>query len=258
MENKPRVITIANQKGGIGKTTTATTITKILSRMGYKALLIDTDVQCNSTDVYRAQMDGVATIYDVLIADEKVSLKEAVQKTEAGEIVASDRLLVNADTVLKNDPVSGIFRLQDAMEGMKGYDFVVIDTNPTLNQLLYNCLVASDEVVIPVTADRFGLTGLNQLNETIQSVKSRPNKNLRIAGLLIIKYKDNMNLERDVRKNLAEIAEQMGTKLFHTTIRECVKVRESQAVRIPLTDYAPHCTSSRDYEAFVKELVKEG
>ena len=253
-----KTIVIANQKGGVGKTTTATTLASMLKERGYKTLLIDTDMQCNSTDTYQASTDGVATLYDVILADKKdrVSIEEAVQETNVGSIIASDQLLGNADTIIKNDAVNGIYRLQEALAKEKDkWDYVVIDTNPTLNSMIYNSLVAADEVIIPVVADRYALAGLSQLAETISAIKSRPNRDLKVAGLLLIKYKERTNLGQQVRDDLEKIAEQMDTKLFDTKIRETIKVQEAQVWRMTLIDYAPNSTACLDYEAFVDELL---
>ena len=121
-----KVIVIANQKGGIGKTTTATALASILAEKGFKSLLIDADQQGNSTDTYKAQVEGAATLYDVLLEENRISLKAAIQKTENGNIVASDPLLRKADEVLNND-VEGLYRLQDALEELEGYDYVIVD-----------------------------------------------------------------------------------------------------------------------------------
>ncbi len=254
-----KVITIANQKGGIGKTTTATTMASMLNKRGYKTLLIDTDAQCNSTDVYGAKTEGVPTIYDVILAPEKdrISLSEAVQRTDYGDIIASDRLLVDAEAILMSDRTGGTYRLSDALEESKlDYDYIIIDTNPAVNSLLYNALIASDEVIIPVTADRFGMAGLSQLVDTINEVKKRPNPKLKVAGLLLIKYKGRTNLGQTLKDDLVEVADRMNTILFNTAIRESVKVQEAQALGTPLIEYAPSNNSTLDYEEFLKEYMK--
>lgn len=250
-----KTITIANQKGGIGKTTSATAIATILKKKGYKVLMIDTDIQCNTTDIFKAEMDNVATIYDVIVSEEKTHISEAIQHTNSGDIIASDRLLIEADDKLKSDS-EGIYRLQDALKELNGYDYVIIDTNPTLNHLLYNCLVASDYVIIPVTADRFGFTGLQQLSQTITKIKNRQNQNLKVLGLLLVKYNDRTKLGREIRDILEQAAAQMDTKMFNTYIRQSVKVQESQALRIPLIEYAEKSTSAQDYMALVDEILE--
>ena len=131
------------------------------------------------------------------------------------------------------------------------------DTAPSLNSILYNCLVAADDVLIPVTADRYGLQGLSQLNDTINAIKRRQNRNLKIIGLLLIKYNKRTLLSREVKVSLGEIAKSMHTKVFETTIRESTKAREAQAVRETLIHYDAKSTTAQDYSSFVDELLKE-
>ena len=251
-----KTIIVANQKGGIGKTTTATAVASILNAKGYKTLLIDADQQGNSSDTYRAAIEGNATLFDVLLDEERISLEEAIQHTESGDIVASDPLLRKADEILNGDP-EGLYRFQDSLDELKGYDFVIVDTAPSLNSILYNCLVAADDVLIPVTADRYGLQGLSQLNDTINAIKRRQNRNLKIIGLLLIKYNKRTLLSREVKNSLEEIAESMNTKVFETTIRESTKAKEAQAVRETLIHYDAKSTTAQDYSSFVDELLKE-
>ena len=247
------VYVIANQKGGIGKTTTATTLAGILNQKG-KTLLIDADPQGNSTSTYQAAIEDTATLYDVMVDEDPVPLDEAVQHMENGDIVASDPLLAKAGKLLDGN-VEGMYRLQDALEMLDGYDYIVIDTAPSLDIVLYNCLIAADEVIIPVTADAFALQGLTKLSDTIHAVQKRQNRNLQIAGLLLVKYAGRSNLEKDVRQEIEEVATQLGTKLFPTAIRECVKTKEAQLNKRLLSAYAPNCTTMQDYNQFVEELL---
>ena len=245
---------IANQKGGIGKTTTATALASILNDMGHKTLLIDTDIQRNSTDTYRAKVEGESTLFDVLLESEnnRIPISEAIQHTEAGDIVAADPLLRRADAIL-----DGMFRLKDALAKLEGYEYVVIDTNPSINAMLQNCLVAADEVIIPLTADRYGIQGLSDLYNTINATKKRQNINLKISGLLLIKYKNRTRLDREVKESLDSISEHMNTSVFNTTIRESVKAKEAQATRNTLINYDKKCTTFIDYMDFVNELLNK-
>ena len=247
------VIVIANQKGGIGKTTTAVAVASVLRSKGYKTLLIDADQQGNSTDTYRAQIEGVATLYDVIL-DEHIPLNDAIQELENGDIVASDPLLREGDAKLSGD-AEGEYRMLNAIEGLDGYDYVIIDTAPAVNLVLRNCLIAADKVVIPVTADRYGLQGLAQLYETITAIKKRQNKNLKIAGLLLVKFNNRTILSKGIKESLEKRAASMDTKLFETTIRESTKAKEAQALRTTLINYAPTSTTAEDYNAFVDELI---
>ncbi|MBQ3797676.1 MAG: ParA family protein [Butyrivibrio sp.] len=248
------VFVVANQKGGIGKSTTATNLAGILSKKA-KTLLIDADPQGNSTSTYEAKVEDVATLYDVIIDSDKLPIADAIQHTENGDIVASDPLLVKAEKMLDGD-VEGFYRLKDALDELEGYKYIVIDTAPSLNIILYNCLIAADKVIIPVTADSYAMQGIQQLYDTIMAVKRRQNRDLSIAGLLLVRYSGRSNLEKETRESIEKSAKEMNTKLFKTVIRECVKTKEAQEQKKLLIDYAPKCNTCLDYIDFAKELVK--
>ena len=249
------VFVVANQKGGIGKSTTATNLAGILGKKA-KTLLIDADPQGNSTSTYEAKVEDVATLYDVMIDSDRLPIAEAIQHTENGDIVASDPLLVKAEKMLDGD-VEGFYRLKDALEGLDDYKYVVIDTAPSLNIILYNCLIAADKVIIPVTADSYAMQGIQQLYDTIMAVKRRQNRNLEIAGLLLVRYQGRSNLEKDIRESIEKSAKEMNTKLFDSVIRECVKTKEAQEKKKLLIDYAPKCNTCLDYQDFAKELLRK-
>jgi len=250
-----KTILIANQKGGIGKTTTATNMASILTELGYKTLLIDADQQGNSTDTYQAKFEGVATLYDVLLDNDHIPLAEAIQKTENGDIVASDPLLKEGDTKLSTD-TEGEYRMLNAIENLEGYDYVIIDSAPSVNWILRNLLIAADNVIIPVTTDRYGLQGLAQLSEVIKAIQKRQNKNLKLAGLLIVNYDNRKgNLVRDVHATIERVAEQMGTKLYNTTISSSVRVKEAQALRTTLIKYDKTCRPAVDYKTWIETEI---
>ena len=247
------VICIANQKGGIGKTTTATNLSSILSSSGNKTLLIDADPQGNSTDTYRAISKDTATLYDVILdKDDPLPIAEAIQKTEIGDIIASDPELKQADIILNDNDTS----LRKALSELKEYDYVVIDTAPANNKLLKSCLIAADKVVIPLTADRYSIQGLADLNKTLLTTKKEANPSLEVSGILLIKYKKRQLLAREVKEALDEISTKMNTKVFDTTIRESTYAQKAQATRTTLIKYAPNCTTAKDYKDFTIELLK--
>lgn len=252
----PIVICVANQKGGIGKTTTATSVATILSEKGFKTLLIDTDVQCNSTDTYRASFEGVETLYDILLEDTPADINSAIQHTAMGDIIAADPLLKEADSKLSTMGIAGYKMLQKAINRLHGYDYVIADTGPAINMVLRNVLVASDYVIIPTTADRYGFQGLYGLNVSINDAREINDK-LKIAGILLVRYNRRTVLAREVRETLSEVAQEMNTTLFDTAIRECNKVKEAQTMRTTLIKYDKNCTASQDYISVVEELLKE-
>lgn len=255
--NKAKIICVANFKGGIGKTTTADAVASILSEMGLKTLLIDADPQCNSTDTYRASTQNTATLYDVILDyEDPLPINEAIQKTSSGDIIASDPELRESDTKFQHDG-NEYFRLADALGNLSGYSYVVIDTAPANNILLKNCLVASDYVLIPITADRYSIQGLSELNKTIISQQKRNNPKLKIAGILLIKFKSKQILAKEVQSALTHISDQMHTKVFNSTIRENIAVQKAQAARTMLINYDNHCNAAHDYRTFVNELLED-
>ena len=257
-ESPMRIITIANQKGGIGKTTTAVSLASILESLGHHTLLIDTDVQCNSTDTYQAKTDGVATLYDVILEeDPPTHISEAIQHTEYGDIVAGDKGLREADTKLTS--ADAFCKLREAIEDLPEnvYEYVIIDTNPNINVMLNNALVAATDVIVPFSADRYAMQGLGELTDSIAKVKKYLNPGLKIDGLLLVKFDERGILNRDVKEALVSVVEQIGTRVFDTYIRYSVKCREAQAYRMPLIRYAPRSTTHEDYVKFVKEFLGE-
>ena len=248
-----KVIAVTNQKGGVGKTTTVVNMADVLQRKGFKVLLIDTDPQGNATDTYRAVIDGEATLYDLLFEDE--SPIDCIQHTAQGDIIAADPLLKGAEKKLSG--VDGAYRLGERIEPLLPiYDYILIDTPPTLGVLLTNALTAANSIIVPVTADRYGIQGLAQLNETIASIKKYTNRNLIVEGLLLVKYNPRTNLSKELYSSLCSIAERFETVVFKTTIRESTKAKEAQTVRQSLFGYAPQCTTALDYGAFISELLE--
>lgn len=246
------IIAVANQKGGIGKTTTSLAIADILRGMGKKVLYIDMDPQCNGTDNYMAQVHGVGTIYDLLVESDP----DCVQTTERGDIIAGDPMLVEAGKKL--DGVSAAHKLKEGLMVIgQNYDYVILDTPPALSILLTNALTAADKVIIPLTADRFGLQGLVQLHETIEDVKKYTNPNLKVDGLLLVKYNDRTNLTKGIFESLPEYAKLFHTRIYDTKIRESIKAREAQAKQISLFEWAPGSTTAKDYTDLVSEILNK-
>ncbi len=248
-------IAVANQKGGIGKTTTALCVAASLIKKKKKVLFVDTDPQRNSTKVYNAQIEDTETLADIMYGDTPAS--ECVQKTEMGDIIASDDQLSSAETQIQAD-IKRFTHLSRSMKTVEDdYDYIIFDTPPGKGVLLGNVLMYVDYLIIPVTCDAFGVQGLADFYSTIKDYKEGPNEKLQIAGILRIKYKGRQNLTREIEDEiLPQLAKDMDTKLFKTVIRESVKCQEAQTLQQSLFDYAPTCTTAEDYTAFLKELLK--
>lgn len=248
-----RIIVIGNQKGGVGKTTTATALTFALQMSGYRVLLIDTDPQCNASDTYAAKIEGESTLYDVLC--ENAPIEDAIQKTDMGDIVPSDPLLAKAESVLVRTGKE--FRLKKAIEPIRdSYDFIIMDTPPALGILSLNALTAADSILIPLTSDRYALQGLAQFRETMQEVREYTNPDLKIEGFVFVKHNHRTLLSKDILQSMPKIAEQMKTKIFDTTIRESIAAREAQAMQKNIFDYSPKSTTALDYLSLKDELLK--
>ena len=244
-------IVIANQKGGVGKTTTALALKDILAGIGYKVLLIDCDPQCNASDCCGAVWEDKATLGDLLL-DENFNV---IQHSSGGDIVSGDPALKEAPVMLTG--VAASYKLREAMPVIgKNYDFCILDTGPSLNVLLTNALTAADYVVIPITADRFSAQGLIQLSQTISDVRKYTNPEIKVIGLLLTKHQERINIGKDFLSAIPEYEALLNTKLFSSKIRLTVNVRNAQANKMSLKSYNQDMTAYQDYCAFTNELLE--
>lgn len=246
------VISIANQKGGIGKSTTAQALGAGLYLKGYKTLLIDLDPQGNIT--YTAGADITkSTAYDLLI--NRASIDEVIQSTKQGRIIPANERLSNLDLELSTTGKE--YRLKEALEPIKkNYDYIIIDTPPALGILTINALTASDSLIIPSQADIYSLQGIGQLYKTIEAVKMYTNPKLKIQGILLTRYHTRTILNRDMGELIEETAKQFDTRIYKTFIRESVTVREAQAKKQDIFTYAPKSNPSKDYISFIDEVIE--
>ena len=245
------IITITNQKGGVAKSTTATTLMAALTKTGYNVLALDLDPQCNLSLITDSNTKG-GTMLSVLAEEQKAS--DVIQHTIFGDVIAGHAGLAGADTWLKE--IGKEYKLKEAIDSIKSkYDIIIIDTPPALGILTVNAMVAADYIVIPAQADILSMQGINSLAETIQQIKKYCNPKLQIAGILLTRYNARNVLTARVTEMLAEQAASIGTKVFATAIREGISVKESQINQIPLCDYAPKSNPAIDYTKFVDELL---
>ena len=242
-------IALLSRKGGAGKSSTVLAVAAGIRRRGYHVLVCDVDGQGNTSYVMRAE-EG-ASLYDVIMGT--VSTSEAIQHTATGDILSSTPELDMAEARMTGTGRGG--RLKFALESVKDYDFIICDTPPALGLLTVNVLAAADGVIIPVQADVWSLTGLQQLEELIDATKRSVNPPLRVYGLLRTRFNRRNVLSRDMTDALEKMAARMGTRLFSASIRESVSVREAAVRRLDIFSYAPRSNAAKDYEAFIDELL---
>ena len=248
-----KTVVFSNQKGGVGKTTSAAALAAGLSSRGYKVVAVDLDPQCNFCLSSGVDMLTVKhTLYDVFKGDAQVD--DVIVPGLGYDIIPGGLALAAAD--MEFTQTGREYMLSEALEAVSDrYEFAVIDTPPTLGILTINALTAADGVIIPLTADVYALQGLNQLNGLIHSVKKYSNKGLQIYGLLLTKYNERQNVTKALRDQVEAAAGQLGTKLFKTAIRESVAVRESQLLHSDFLKEAPNANAAIDYEAFITEFI---
>lgn len=245
-----KIVTITNQKGGVGKTTTASSLFAGLHKMGKKTLAIDMDSQCNLSYCFKADTSKPSIIN---VFRGEVSLKDAMQHTEAGDFVQSDKNLDNVMTELS--ALDKVYKLSKVLKEIKDlYDYIIIDTPPALSPLTINALVASNSVIIPVQADSFSMQGAEALAETIKGIRE-VNESLEMSGILIVRYKGRAGLAQHMNKKFEDFAKIFETRVFETKIRDAIAIQESQLARTNIFDYDSNCNVALDYANFVKEFI---
>ena len=249
---KTKVITIINRRGGVGKTATAHALGAGLMQRGYKVLFVDLDSQANLTLDLGAKAQALTSM-EVLTGT--ATAEEAIQQAPGGDIIIASPSLAGADQTI--DGTGKEYRLKEALEELRGYDYIIIDTPPALGVLTVNALTSADKAVIPAQAEIHSLQGIGLLNETIEAVKRYTNPRLKIAGILITRYNGRAVLSKKMREALEQRAQELKTKVFSTPIRECIAIKEAQALQRDLFTYAPRSNATEDYTAFIEELLEE-
>ena len=248
-----KVISIANQKGGVGKTTTAVNLSTILAKKGKKVLMIDTDPQGNGTSGLGIDKNVNFSVYDVIIND--VEIENTIQTTMVKnlEVCPSNINLAGAEVELVS-MMSREYRLKEKVDSQKDkYDYIIIDCPPSLGLITLNSFTAANSVIIPVQCEYYALEGLGQLINTINIVKKVMNKDLEIEGAILTMYDARTNLSNQVVK---EVNNYFENKVYKTVIPRNVKLSEAPSFGMPITIYDPRSKGARCYEKLAKEILK--
>lgn len=250
-----KVISISNQKGGVGKTTTTCSLAAGLKKKGFRVLAVDLDPQGNLGFSVGADTETSATIYDVLKGESRTQF--AIQKLSCMDVVISSILLSGIE--LEFTDTGREFLLKEALRPVEDlYDYILLDTPPALGILTINAFTASDTIIVPMLSDIFSLQGIAQLYETVERVKKYCNQNLSIGGILLTRFNPRTLLSREIRGTAELIARDLNIRLFDTFIRTSVAASEAQSVQKSILDYAPENNIAQDYRAFIDELLSKG
>ena len=247
-----KVVAVVNQKGGVGKSTTAAAIAAGISLRGLRALAIDLDPQGNLSHSMGADRATLSAM-DALTGAAPAA--DTIIQTARGGLIPSSQALTGADARITETGKE--YRLKEALEPIReSYDVIVIDTPPSLGILVTNALTAATGAIIPAQADTYSLQGIGLLYQTVQAIRKYCNSDLRIDGILLTRHNPRSVISRDMASMMEDTAAQMNTRVFKAAIRECVAVKEAQAVRQDIFTYAPKSNASADYAALISEYLE--
>jgi chromosome partitioning protein len=251
--NMAKVISIANQKGGVGKTTTAVNLSACVASCGKKVLLIDIDPQGNATSGLGVLADKDKSIYNVLVDDLDIASTIKPTMIKNLKVCPANINLAGAEIELVS-MVSRETRLKNAIESIKnGYDYIFIDCPPSLGLITLNSFTASDSVLVPIQCEYYALEGLGQLINTINLVKKHLNSAIEVEGVVLTMFDSRTNLSAQVGE---EVEKYFGNKVFQTIIPRNIRLSEAPSHALPINLYAPESKGADTYQRLAKELIE--
>lgn len=249
------IVTVTNQKGGVGKTTTAHALCCGLLQRGKSVLMIDTDPQMNLTFTAGIKPEDIEIdLYDLFKGQQLQP--DAIHKSNAGfDIIPGSLEFTGAD--MEFSQIGREYILKEILESVKSnYDFIIIDTPPTLGVLTANALTVSDCLIVPMAADIYSLQGLSRLQKFLETAQKRTNPSLYIDGLLLTRYSPRAVINRQLKEAMEKAAGKLNTKVYEISIREAVAVKEIQFLQSDIFTEYPTANVTRDYNAFIDEFLK--
>ncbi len=246
-------IVVANQKGGVGKTTTSTNLAAALAQKGKKTLLVDLDPQGNATLTFVDPETVELSVYD-LLTNPETRAEQAILTTPEAELdlIGARISLAKAETKLIGE-FDSHFRLKDKLAGVRDfYEYIVIDTPPTLGILTVNAMVAGTHLIVPIQSSYYSLEGTDDLLDTYEKIRARPNPDLEFLGVVITLHDKRTNLARDVKNQIRSV---FGDKVFRTTISKSVRLEECPAYKQSIFHFAPQSSGAMEYYSLSEEVI---